>query len=418
MAANNGSEHDVPDQIVRLRRMARHAWEHFKQDRCLEEAASLAYASLLSLVPLLAVIFGIIAAFPIFSEWSHDMQLYLFNNLLPSAGQQMEHYLTSFLDSVSELTLPGTITLIVTALLLMIRVEVAFNRVWRVGKPRSLTSRIVVYWSVLTLAPILIGAAIAMSVQALFGDMQLENALPPALFRLGTFFVSWTVFTLLFMLVPNRRVRFRDAALGAFLSALLFEVAKFGFVAYISNANYTVIYGALATIPIFLFWLYLVWVVVLLGASFTASLTTFQDRPLAEGDWPDGAELQMAFRLVGHLWTAQREGQKCAREKLLELEPRAGERKLQRILECLESARIVVSDDDDSWMLARDIADLTLSALYHSGRFHLPWSGHDDIPVDTAWDRVFASVVERVRDDGLECLERPLRDLYLEPEKS
>ena len=111
---------------IRLKRLARHVWQHFQEDRCFEEAASLSYTSLLAMVPLLAVIFGVISIFPVFSQFSGKLQSFIFSNFMPAAGEQIEPYLDTFLNSVSSLTLPGTIMLIVTALLLMFRIEVAF----------------------------------------------------------------------------------------------------------------------------------------------------------------------------------------------------------------------------------------------------------------------------------------------------
>ena len=419
VAAPDAAQHDLQDYLKRAELLARHVWAHFKEDRCFEEAASLSFASLLALVPLLAVIFGIVAAFPVFSEWSNRLESLILHNLMPAAGEQVESYLATFLSSVSGLTLPGTVTLILTALLLMFRIEVAFNRIWRVSRSRSFGARVVVYWAVLTLAPILMGAAVAMSAQKLLGGAMLQDVLHPVVYRIGIFLATWTIFALVFVLVPNRRVRFRDAVVGALLSAVFFEIAKLAFVAYVTNANYAVIYGALATVPVFLFWLYLVWIVVLLGASLAASLTTFRERPRSRsGDWPAGAELQMAYRLVGHLWSAQRAGGKLAQEALLGLEPRLGERQMLNILESLEKARIVARDDAGDWMLARDAGDLTLAALYSCGQFHLPLMGRAEVELKTAQDRNFAAALREAQDGGLRHLDRPLRELYLVGDKA
>lgn len=279
---------DLKETGVRLRRLANHVWKHFQEDRCLEGAASLSYTSLLAMVPLLAVIFGVVSAFPVFSQISDMLQSFVFANFIPAAGEQIQPYLNTFLKSVSSLTLPGTVFLIITALLLMFRIEVTFNRIWRVKRARALINRIMMYWSVLTLGPILTGAAIALSAQKVLTTLGIEEGLAAGWNHLGIFFLSWMVFTMFFMLVPNRRVQFRNAAVGAFLSAVLFEAAKMGFVAYVSNANYSVIYGALATVPIFLLWLYIVWAVILFGASLAASLTTFSDKISAEGDSLEG----------------------------------------------------------------------------------------------------------------------------------
>ena len=286
MSGNGENGQDLQQLLRRGRRLARHVWQHFQEDRCFEEAASLGYTSLLSMIPLLAVVFGILALFPVFNEWSSSVQAFIFDNFLPDAGEQIVPYINTFLDSVSGLTLPGTITLIVTALLLMIRIEVAFNRIWRVDRNRPLTNRIVLYWALMTLGPLLIAAAVALSAQKVFGDAGMVGTLPPGLQKIGTFLLGWLVFSLFFLFVPNRPVRIKHALIGAFLTTLLFEIAKAGFVAYVSNTSYKVIYGALAAFPIFLFWLYLVWTVILFGASLAASLTTFSDYRKYDTDWP------------------------------------------------------------------------------------------------------------------------------------
>jgi len=403
---------DIQVHLMRLKRLARHVWKHFSEDRCFEEAASLGYTSLLAMVPLMAVIFGIVAAFPVFSEWSDQLKLFIFKNLLPSAGEQVGDYLNTFLDSASGLTLPGTVFLVITALLLMFRIELAFNRIWRVDRSRTLTSRIVMYWAVLTLGPLMIGAAIALSVQKVFGSISLESMVSPLGYKAGTFLLSWMVFTLMFVLVPHRRVLFRNALFGAFLSTVLFDLAKLGFVAYVSNANYTVIYGALATIPIFLFWLYLVWVVILLGASLAASLTTFADSERARIKWPERQDFQLLYRLVGHLWQAQRSGANLSDTQLLTLEPHSNERQLQVLLHQLESALIVARDEEGDWRLARDLEELTLSNLYCSGIYHLPIVSMEPVPVDSPWDRNFADALAEVEKHGLGGLNKVLRDMY------
>ena len=166
---------------------------------CLEEAASLGYTSLLALVPFLAVVFGIVAAFPVFSEWSDKLQSFIFENFMPATGEQIVPYIETFLDSVSSLTLPGTIFLVASALLLMIRIETALNRIWRVDRNRTLLNRVVMYWAVLTLAPILIGAALALSAQKVLEALGLVGEIPQALQQFGIFLLSLMVFTMMFV---------------------------------------------------------------------------------------------------------------------------------------------------------------------------------------------------------------------------
>lgn len=408
---------DLQLHLITLKRLARHVWKHFSEDRCFEEAASLGYTNLLALVPLLAVIFGIVAAFPVFSEWSNHLKSFLFNQFLPATGEQIGEYLNTFLASASSLTLPGTIFLIITALLLMFQIERAFNRIWRVDRSRSVMNRVVMYWAVLTLGPLLIGAAIALSVQKVFGPLALGDAVPAAWYKTGIFFLWWMVFTLMFLLVPNRRVRLRDALSGALLSAILFELAKTGFVEYVKNANYAVIYGALATIPLFLFWLYVVWSVILLGASLAASLTTFADSERTRSAWPERQDFQLVFRLVGHLWQAQQSGGDLSDTQLLALEPLGNERRLQHLLHNLERAKIAARDEEARWRLVRDLAEFNLSDLYCSGNYHLPIAGLDSpppelVPVNSAWDQAFLQAIQEVQQAGLARLNRPLRPMY------
>jgi membrane protein len=403
---------DVRAHLSRGKRLARHAWKHFKEDRCFEEAASLGYTSLLAMVPLLAVVFGIVAAFPVFSQWSERLQAFIFDNMMPAAGEQVVPYLETFLESVSSLTLPGTVVLIITALMLMVRIEVAFNRIWRVDRNRTLLNRVVMYWAVLTLGPILIAAAIAISAQKVLGALGLQEGVSGGWYRIGIFLLTWGVIALVFVLVPNRRVQIRHALIGAFLSAVLFELAKWGFVAYVSNANYTVIYGALATVPIFLLWLYLVWIVVLFGASLAAALTTFSDFRKYDTDWPRRWEFQLVYRLVGHLWAAQKQGGTLSRTELLDREPNASEAQILRLLTHLRNVRFVTTDEDGGWLLSRDLGELSLADLYRQGDWYLPLAESGELPCETAADRAFLDCLRALRERNDSGWDRPLRGLY------
>ena len=120
-------EVEVFSNMQRVRQLAAHVWRHFRQDRCFEEAASLGYTSLLAIVPLFAVVFGVASAFPVFDRWVDELQSFIFDNFIPASGEQIQQYISGFLDSVSRLTLPGTFFLILTALLLMMKPESALG---------------------------------------------------------------------------------------------------------------------------------------------------------------------------------------------------------------------------------------------------------------------------------------------------
>lgn len=195
------------------------------------------------------------------------------------------------------------------------------------------------------------------------------------------------------------------------MSAVLFSIAKTGFVVFVSRASFNVIYGTLATIPIFLFWLYLVWVVILLGASLAASLTTFRER---RGDWrwPWEWEFLLAYRLIGHLWQAQCSGRALSQQELLLAEDGVPESLLQRLLEQFVCSGIVTRDQQDNWFLTRDLDHFSLLDLYHAGHFHLPLAGPPDILPRGLWDRAFleATAADRLR------MDRTLKSLFREHE--
>ena len=403
---------EVFSEPGRPRRLAEHTWRHFREDRCFEEAASLSYTSLLSMVPLLAVVFGVVSVFPVFEQWSDRLKEFLLKNLVPAAGEQVHATVTGLLSGVGALTLPGTTFLILTALLLMLRIEKAFNRIWRVGTPRALGARIAMYWAVLTLGPLALVATAALSAGPLLESVGLGSDLPGWLRSVGTFVLTWAAFGLAFLLVPNRSVRFEHAALGALLSAVLFTLARAGFAAWVGMASFNLLYGTLATIPIFLFWLYLVWSVILLGASLAASLTTFSDRGGGRG-WHWQWEFLLAYRLVGRLAAAQRSGESVAEEVLLEAEPDASDTQVQHILAQLAEADLVTRDAAGDWLLTRDLDRVTLLDLYRAGRFHLPVGETPDLDGDSPWDAAFVAALGA--EDAAVNLGASLKSLYQAP---
>lgn len=397
--------------MTRIKRLAAHVWRHFGQDRLFDEAASLSYTSLLSMVPLLAVVFGVASAFPVFQQWGEQIQSFVFTNFVPASGDQIQSYLAGFLESVGQLTLTGTVVLILTALLLMVRIDRTLNLIWRVPTARSLGNRMVMYWAVLTLGPLALGAGIALSAQPVFEQVVLGASSHSNWREMGVFSLSWLAFTLMFLLVPNRRVRFSHAVIGAFLSALLFALAKSLFVTFVANASFNVIYGALATIPIFLVWLYLVWIVVLLGASLAASLTTFNDRQVDWG-WPKKWRFLFVYRMVGHLWKAQMGGNALSLEQLLESLEGSTETDLANQLCLLLNAGLVTRSESGNWLLSRDLATVSLLDLYHAGEYYLPVGESLELPSNSEWDAAFFRSVTLGELD----MQQSLKDMYTHPD--
>lgn len=379
---------------LRARRLAAHMWRRFKEDRCFDEAASLSFTSLLSLVPLLAVVFGIASSIDAFAMWSGQLKSFVFRNMVPTSSVQLQEHLDGFLSGVDKLTYTGAAFLILTALLLMMRIEKSFNLIWRVPVSRSFVNKLTMYWAVLTLGPLALGVATTLSAQPLFDMLGAEVVALTWLRTIGIFLLTWLAFCMMFLLVPNTKVPFPYAVLGSLVSTVLFSAAKTLFLVYINQASFSVIYGALAAVPIFLFWLYLVWAVILLGASLAASLTTFNDQR-TDWQWPAAWEFLLVFRLLGHFHEAQGEGRALSTEDLMALEPGVPSNRLRDILVKLVEEDLVAQDQEQCWVLKRDLSRYTLRDLYLAGEYHLPIG--KDLPVSTRsrWDKVFLALLNR-----------------------
>ncbi len=256
-----------------LARVMRRFWA----DHCQTNASALAFTTLLVLVPLAAVVFAALSIFPVFERFAVELEEFVYRNFVPAAGDVIRAYLNEFTDRAGSLTAVGLIFLIISAILLLVTVEETLNKIWRVERGRGLVQRVLAYWAVLTLAPLLIGVSLSLTSELVSAALApTHGVLTQArriFFAILPFVFEVAAFVLLYLVVPNRTVGFRHALLGGVIAAVLFELTKRGFALFVLNfENYQVIYGALASIPIFLIWIYLSWLVILLGAEVTAAL--------------------------------------------------------------------------------------------------------------------------------------------------
>jgi membrane protein len=343
------------------------AAERFWQDRCTQAAAALTYTSLLSLVPLMAVSIGILSAFPAFGDVQDRLQGIIFNTLVPEVGDAVLDYVNDFVSRTGSMTAVGVIGLMIAALLLLATIEESFNTIWHVTRVRSLLVRLLSFWAILTLTPLLFGASLSLTGQYLDPDT-LAGQVPlwrqavgilPLLFELLGFAV-------LYWLIPNRPVRLRDAAVGAAVAAVLFEISKAGFALYIAwFPLYETVYGAVSLIPIFLIWLYLAWSVVLLGAVVAATLPDWRTARLTGKRSPGMRPAQrvaLAVGLLRELHRARGSGREVSRRRLLDALPVSGPM-IDDLLDALRRHRYVVRTSADRWVLSRDLSAVTLYDL-------------------------------------------------------
>lgn len=255
----------------------------------------LAYISLLSLVPLVAVMFSMLKAFPMFSEFRQSIEAFVYANVIPSRGEEIQAYVSQFIGNTGGMTAVGVLALVGVALLLIHNIDKTLNKIWRVQRrPRPIIS-FSIYWMILTLGPILFGSSIAVTSYLVSLTRFADDYTPgfsTVLLGLVPYLMSLVAFFILYLLVPNIKVRARHAFWGALLATLLFELSKRGFALYVTHfPAYDTLYGALALVPILFVWVYLCWLVVLLGAELTALLQQLAaDTPPAAPDDPDQRE--------------------------------------------------------------------------------------------------------------------------------
>lgn len=249
------------------------------KDRITVTAGHLAYVSLLSLVPFIMVFFTILSAFPAFAEVRGELENFVFNNFVPHAGDVLQKYMTEFVGNASQMGAVSILFLVLVALLLISNVDKTLNLIWQTRISRRPIFTFSIYWMVLTLGPLLMGASVVMTSYLVgltaFAD-EYTPGLTTILLKTLPFFTSIAAFFILYMVVPNKTIKPRHAAYGSLLAALLFEFSKKGFALYVSSfPSYQVIYGALAVVPILFVWIYLSWMVVLIGAEFTVLIEKF-----------------------------------------------------------------------------------------------------------------------------------------------
>lgn len=253
--------------------------KRIKEESLHVNAGYLAYVTLMSLVPLLVVMLSMMTAFPIFTDIKVLIEEFVYQNFLPAAGDAVKHHINGFVSNASRMSAVAITFLFLFALMLISAIDKSLNKLWQVNKKRRIITAFSMYWMILTLGPVLVGSSIAATSYIVssmsLGDYDLFG-LANVFMRALPLLTAIAAFLIVYLVVPNKVVPFKYALQGAVLSAVMFEIAKKGFAFYVTQLpSYEAIYGALASIPILFLWVYLSWLVVLIGALFTACLEDF-----------------------------------------------------------------------------------------------------------------------------------------------
>jgi membrane protein len=393
----------------------RHVLSRFAADQCPQRAAALTYTTLLAMVPLLAISFAVFSAFEAFGEMQTQVQSFIFENFVPQVGSVVQEHLEQFASKTRGLSIVGALFLAVTSVMLLSSISSAFNHIWRVRQTKGLVARLPVYWMILTLMPLLLGASVALStylfalaqatgVEQYTGPLTRLAVIVPMLVQIAGLFV-------LYRFTPNYPVRWSDAMAGAVTAGIVLELLKRGFGFYVTTfPTYQTIYGALATIPIFLIWMYLMWNVVLWGAEMAAA------RP----EWRSGvsrhesaqrtpsAILAAAASVLALLLVAHRAGGGL---RWKHIQRRTGQpaELLTSATEALRRARYIEMSNRNAWFLTRDLDQVTLADLHAD--LGLSLSDAAGQAAHAAWGAKLAEALRGAEQAGHAAMDMSLKSL-------
>jgi len=245
-------------------------------------ASSLAFTTILGLVPLFTVAFAYVARFPLLDTWLDQLEPFLLRFLLPGSSSTLRGYIAEFTTKSGELKGIGTIAVVITAMLLVAEIESEVNAIWGITRARSVLRRVVTYALGFVAVPMLIGGAIYVTTIVVAQSVEVAPEATEALSIIAkpfVFIVADLLLTGAYMVIPACPVPFRSALVGASLATVAFAGAKYGFTVYIHYfSTYQMVYGALAAMPLFLIWIYLCWIILLSGAAVAATLAEIAAR--------------------------------------------------------------------------------------------------------------------------------------------
>lgn len=357
-------------KLALLLELLRFGIRRAREERIAQVAGSLTFTTTLSLVPLMTVGFAVMASMPFFSQLQEHFRNLLITNLLPGAvSDAILHYLGQSAFKARGLTIVGLLILTGTAISTMLTIDRALNTIWRVRRSRPFSQRVLVYWAVITIGPVLLAISLTITsylASASVGVVKRPTFFVATLFDLVPFLLVTFAYAALYVYVPNRKVAWRDALVGGVAGASAFEIAKRVFAIYLVRfPTYAEIYGALASLPIFLLWLYVSWLITLSGAVLAASLPALYQRGWNRGFVP-GGRYGDAVRILRALYRARHRRIPGLTVAQVALEARIPGDHADALLEEMEADGLVIrtrpvaptgatrSAQEDLWMFTAD----------------------------------------------------------------
>ena len=389
-------------------------FSRFSADRCSENAAALTYISLFALVPLLTVLYTMASAVPAFQGLETQMQGFLFTHLMPDTSSEIEEYLNDFSRQAKNLTGAGIVFLVVTAVLMLRNIEKAFNMIWRTRENRSPVSSFLLYWAVLSLAPVTIGVALGLStyLSSFANALDAFDVMGAKAFLLKSapLLLTTAGFSLVYVAVPNCRVPFKHALLGGFAAALAFHLARSVFTDLVVGSSYTFIYGAFAAVPLFLLWIFLSWNIVLMGGILVHSLSAYQSAEQATRP-----NVLKALDVLYLFWQKQQSGKTVREIELLN--------NRHSIIRGLDSEtwgelrdifiqrKVITQNDKGQYLLSRDLHTIKFWQLKEWVNDEQPLTS-EDITASQDWQGNAYHLLRKQRADQRDVLGSNLVELF------
>jgi membrane protein len=397
----------IGGQLYLLSNFVSLVYSRFRQERCFQLCGSLTFTTLLALVPLVTIVLMFMTAFPVFNTLSEQLREFVLTNMVPEMGSKViSGYVEQFSRNAAKLTAAGVSVLVISSIMLMLTIDKAFNTIWRVKRPRPLVQRVLIYWSLLTAGPLLMGGSLTIWSWLVRLSNDASSVVPIVaieLLKVVPLALTALAFGLLYRLVPNRYVSVIDAAIGGVFAAIFFEAMKYGFGQYIANfASYKLVYGAFSSVPIFLIWIYASWVVVIFAAVITSGLSYWRTGGV-KNPGPPGSLFVDALETIVLLARAHQTGEVLNLEQLRAFVKLPWE-EMEFILDRLVAGGWVAKLQGNGWILARDADCIRAVEVLRSFVIHAD-------AVNSTDDQAIRNLVGRIVKSSESVVDMTLADL-------
>jgi len=350
------------EEIVTFGQFCKYVLNRFLDDNCNATAAALTYTTLFAIVPAITITFTMVTIMPSFESVMVQVQNFIFDHLVPTRGSSVDEFIMQFSTSASQLSAISLGVLFITVILLFNTIEVTFNRIWNVQAKRPMASKLLLFWALITLGPIMLGGSVAASI-AVFNTKYLAfmkgTLTLSILIALVPLFFNLILFTVLFGFVPNCYVSLKHAWIGSMVTAFLMAVVKISLATGLFGSNYNAVYGSFAAFPVFLLWIYSSWFVILFGANLTRCLPRY--RSFRTHHYSD---LGMSINVLRYLWSYRNIGRTLSEvrwfkgkiESLMDVDIEVWGSVKNKLVE----HRYLVETNTGEVALGRDLAQVTI----------------------------------------------------------